>query len=235
MTSVTHIGIVLTSLPATGMHKNFRMIAIHDFMTNQGVINPSDEHTRISGIWEKLGKLYNLPILDDREDSIMNDIPDDNGQIAELYSPFTLPEEEYGALMFERRLDPNGSKSPDQDLSRRESTVADTDELGSSPAPGRRSGRTFRTPAKAGRVSKLQKEIENSRRTSKASSVAEDETMEDVVEDDDGVESGGHEEESGDDGDASQSSKANNKRGRGAARGTSTRGRAAARRSGRKR
>ena len=89
------------------MHKHFRMLAIHDYMTSQGVVNPADEHTKIPGIWEKLGSLYNLPILDDREDSIMNDLPDENGETVELYSPFKLPEDEYGAKMFARRLDPD--------------------------------------------------------------------------------------------------------------------------------
>jgi MRG-binding protein len=171
------------------MHKHFRMLAIHDYMTSQGVINPNDEHTKIPGIWEKLASLYNLPILDEREDSIMNDLPDENGELVETYCPFSLPEDEYGAKMFARRLDPDGSRSPDEEPSRRESTVADTDEPGSSPAPGRRSGRNARTPARGPRVSKLQHEIDSSRRTSKATSVNEDETMEDLPDDAEGGES----------------------------------------------
>lgn len=158
-------------------------------MISQGVINPNDEHTKIPGIWEKLASLYNLPILDEREDSIMNDLPDENGELVETYCPFSLPEDEYGAKMFARRLDPDGSRSPDEEPSRRESTVADTDEPGSSPAPGRRSGRNARTPARGPRVSKLQHEIDSSRRTSKATSVNEDETMEDLPDDAEGGES----------------------------------------------
>jgi MRG-binding protein len=206
------------------------MLAIHDYMTSQGVVNPSDEHTKIPGIWEKLGSLYNLPILDDREDSIMNDLPDESGEVAELYSPFSLPEDEYGAKMFARRLDPDGSKSPDEDPSRRESTVADTDEPGSSPAPGRRSGRKARTPARAARVSKLQHEVDSSRRTSKATSVNEDETMEDLAEDADGVESDEDAKDSGEEGD---SGNARTKR-RKISQGRGGTGRGGARRSARK-
>ena len=132
------------------------MLAVHDYMVNQGVINDEDKHTRIPGIWEKVGTLYNLPMLDEREDSIMNDPPDDNGEPVELYSPFSLPEDEYGDLMFAKRLDPDGSSSPAYAASVRESTVAEIDGPGSSPAPGRRSGRTVRTPARGRRVSEMQ-------------------------------------------------------------------------------
>ena len=190
-------------------------------MASQGAItSPTDTHTTIPGIWAKLSTLYNLPILDDREDSLLNHdllLPDDETGDVELYSPFALPENEYGAKMFARRLDPDGSRSPpDEEAggrppSRRESTVADTDEPGSSPAPGgRRSGRKARTPAAARgpRVSKLQHEIDggrggsSSRRTSKATSVNEDEAMEDAAEDADGADSddgegSGEEDESG--------------------------------------
>ena len=158
------------------------MLAIHEHMNIQGAINPADEHTRIPGLWEKLGTLYNLPILDEREDSVVNDTADESGEMGELYSPFALPKEEYGALMFDRRLDPNGSKSPTLD-SMRESTVADTDEPGSSPAPGRGPGRTSRVAPKGSRASKLQKEVEKSQRSSNATSVVEDENMDNAVED----------------------------------------------------
>ncbi len=183
------------------MHKHFRMLAIRDYMIGQGVVNPDQEHTKIPGIWEKLGSLYNLPILDEREDSIMNDLPDDDGEPIELYSPFSLPEDEYGDLMFAKRLNEDGSESPKRDPSMHESTVADTDEPDCSPAPGRRATRNTRTPVRGSRVSKMQNEVDSSRRTSKATSVNEDETIEEGAEDGDGAESGEDEdeEESGED------------------------------------
>ena len=161
-----------------GMHKHFRMLTIHNYMTQQGVVNPEDEHTRIAGIWEKLGSLYNLPILDEREDLIMSDLPDDNGNVVELYCPFSLPEAEYGDLMFAKRLKPDGSSSPPAEWTVYETTMGDMDEPESSPAPGRRSGRAGQTPAHGRRVSKLQSEVESSRRTSKASSIQESEAAE---------------------------------------------------------
>ena len=48
------------------MHKHFRMIAISEFMKSQGYAPAHAEHTRIPGIWKKLGTLYNLPALDER-------------------------------------------------------------------------------------------------------------------------------------------------------------------------
>lgn len=48
----------------------------------------------------------------------------------ELYCPFELPDEEYGDMMFERRLNPDGSPTPSEngrDTSRRPSTGVDTD------------------------------------------------------------------------------------------------------------
>ena len=52
------------------------------------------------------------------------------------YWPFQLPEDEYGEMMFDRRLAPRQSDSPEtasiQPESRRGSTVADTDGTDSS-------------------------------------------------------------------------------------------------------
>ena len=51
------------------MHKHFRMIAISDYMKSQGYASPTEQHTRIPGIWKKLGTLYNLSALDERVSS----------------------------------------------------------------------------------------------------------------------------------------------------------------------
>ncbi|KAF5856915.1 hypothetical protein ETB97_006533 [Aspergillus alliaceus] len=151
-----------------GMHKHFRMIAISEFMKSQGYAPSHAEHTRIPGIWKKLGTLYNLPALDEREDSLNTSDDVDNSK--ELYCPFELPEDEYGELMFERRLAMEGSTSPvhsAQAESRRGSTVADTDEPRSSPAPsrGRKPGRGGRQSTRGPRFSRLQVEVEAPRRS----------------------------------------------------------------------
>jgi MRG-binding protein len=133
----------------TGMHKHFRMLAISEYMKSQGYAPASEEHTRIPGIWKKLEHLYNLPALDERvsctqvffrklipllirhdcsqEDSIITegDASDDSE-----YCPFELPHDEFGDLMFAKRLAAERSESPDTSThrgSRRGSTVADTD------------------------------------------------------------------------------------------------------------
>ncbi|TPX24164.1 hypothetical protein DIZ76_013507 [Coccidioides immitis] len=131
----------------SGMHKHFRMLAISDHMKSQGYA--TDEHTRIPGIWKKLDSLYNLPALDEREDPFATDASEEVDVSNEPYCPFSLEESEYGDMMFERRLAPEGSSSPPSlpVPSRRESTIADTDEPRSSPAPsrgGRRRGRAAR-------------------------------------------------------------------------------------------
>ena len=186
-----------------GLHKHFRMVAVRDYMFNAGVINPDDEHTSASGVWKKLKTLYDLDKLDEREDSVMID----ENEATQYWREFELPRADFEALMWDRRLAPEGTSSPE--MSRRESTVADTDEPRSSPVSNRGTGRTGRGSArKSGRLSRLQNELEterSSRRTSKAGSTAdgaadEDQQMDDVeaeeeVEDDDGVEDEGDDEE----------------------------------------
>ncbi|KAK4940785.1 hypothetical protein LTR10_019178 [Elasticomyces elasticus] len=167
-----------------GLHKHFRMIAIRDHLLSQGIISPDDPHTTSTGIWRKLESLYDLDKLNEREDSLID--AGDN-----TFRDFELPREDFEEMMWQKRLAPDGTQSPD--WSRRESTVADTDEPRSSPVPGStKSGRPGRVSRRSGRVSQLQNEVETeskgSRRTSKANSVAEvdeDHVMEDAGEEDD--------------------------------------------------
>jgi Chromatin modification-related protein EAF7 len=63
-TSVVIVYYVLTT--GVGMHKHFRILAISDHMKSQGYAPANEQHTRIPGIWKKLGTLYNLPALDER-------------------------------------------------------------------------------------------------------------------------------------------------------------------------
>lgn len=169
-----------------GIHKHFRMLAVREYMLNQGVINPEDSHTSISGMWKKLNTLYDLSKLDEREDSVLNGGSEENGDSSLYWRDFELPREDYEALMWDRRLAPEGTQSPD--WSRRESTVADTDEPRSSPAPGRGGTKSARgSGRRSGRLSRLQNEVETekgSTRTSKAASIAdEDQIMEDADDD----------------------------------------------------
>ncbi|XRM41165.1 hypothetical protein ABZX51_004454 [Aspergillus tubingensis] len=113
-------------------------------------------------------------LLDKQEDSLITDTAEDS---KEFYCPFELPQDEYGELMFERRLAMEGTASPDPSThagSRRGSTVADTDEPRSSPAPsrGRKSGRGGRTSGRGTRSSRLHVEVEP---PAKGSGAAEEE------------------------------------------------------------
>ncbi|OJJ49895.1 hypothetical protein ASPZODRAFT_128454 [Penicilliopsis zonata CBS 506.65] len=155
------------------------MIAISEYMKSQGYAPSHAEHTRIPGIWKKLGTLYNLPALDEREDSLIMDGSDDADSSREHYCPFELPQDEYGHLMFERRLAMEGSASPAASdryrmESRRGSTVADTDEPRSSPAPQR--GRKKRgRPARSTRTSKLHIEMEPPKKAAEEDEEGEEE------------------------------------------------------------
>ncbi|KAH8659295.1 chromatin modification-related protein EAF7-domain-containing protein [Tricladium varicosporioides] len=132
-----------------GMHKHFRMIAISEHLRNHGYDPTVEQHTRIPGIWSKLRTLYNLDVIDERENSFDYDDGDDK------FLEFSLPEEEYDEEMFMRgRRSPSEapsspprfkrSPSPQAPKKRkrgdtvtqknRASTVDDTDDTRTSPA-----------------------------------------------------------------------------------------------------
>jgi hypothetical protein len=48
------------------MHKHFRMLAISEHMRTHGYAPANEQHTRLPGIWKKMGTLYNLDGLDER-------------------------------------------------------------------------------------------------------------------------------------------------------------------------
>jgi MRG-binding protein len=186
------------------MHKHFRMIAIHNYMLGQGVISPGDEHTTISGLWIKLGSLYNLPVLDEREDAVFaHDSPStsaadnveekkgkkDTGRVGssvtekkqkqQTFAPFDLPEHEYGTMKFARRINLAGTESPAA------MEFADSDDAASSPARAAASGRPDgrRVSRRTGRGSSKVRQRASTggegrgRRASKAVSTAEDDSM----------------------------------------------------------
>ncbi|KAI9877848.1 MAG: hypothetical protein M1830_002651 [Pleopsidium flavum] len=174
-----------------GMHKHFRMIALSQHLRNNGYTTPEDGHTRIPGIWEKLGSLYNLDALDERENSIGDDVSDDSDPAKEPFSQFRLPQADFGDRMFNRRLAPDGSASPswlqhqfsDRSASgtRRASTVEDTEDPRSSPASirGQKATRNARG-SRSIRRSGLQAELKppTGRRGSKNPSVVTEENGE---------------------------------------------------------
>ena len=86
------------------------MIAISENLRNHGYTSPADDHTRPPGIWKKLGGLYNLEALDEREDGF--GYPGQSDVTKEPFVDFDLPDEEYWDMTFARRLAPAGTSSP---------------------------------------------------------------------------------------------------------------------------
>lgn len=80
-----------------GMHKHFRMIAISEHLRNHGYDPTVDKHTRIPGIWEKLRILYNMDIIDARENPI------NDGEDGKHFIDFNLPVE-YEETMWKRAV-----------------------------------------------------------------------------------------------------------------------------------
>ena len=52
-----------------GIHKHFRLMALHSWLLENNYIHPRSQHTKPVGIWAKLNTLYDLPALDAREDA----------------------------------------------------------------------------------------------------------------------------------------------------------------------
>lgn len=242
----------LTRFKPVGIHKHFRMLAIQSALLSSGTIpHPVTEHPHVSstpGIWRKLGSLYDLRALDEREDAIFADTvddDDDDGEKIEYWREFELPADGFEAEMWGRRLATGGGEEEAWSVDgaavrERESTVAESEDPRSSPvdAGSVRGTRSFGRRAAAGRRLAEVKQEESgvgsakggSRRTSKAASpaaVGEDTEMQDV----DGREEN---EESSDDEDAESDQEATTEddrksarlnRGRGGRRARGRRGR----------
>ncbi|KAF1832038.1 CT20-domain-containing protein [Decorospora gaudefroyi] len=90
----------------TGFHKHFRMINIHIDMHSHGFASDDAPHTRIPGIWKKLGQWYDLDALDTRENEFaFSDEPDPAAPDEALHIPdFELPEDVFGELMWNKRF-----------------------------------------------------------------------------------------------------------------------------------
>lgn len=130
------------------------MIALSEHLRNHGYDPKLHVHTRIPGIWKKLGTLYNLEVIDERENSF--DYAEED-TIEKKYLDFTLPEEDFGNMMWVRGMAPsNAGSSPSRlheasetteplkkrkrgeiiNASRaRASTIEDTDEAKTPPIP----------------------------------------------------------------------------------------------------
>jgi len=183
-----------------GMHKHFRMIALSEYLRNHGYDPQNETHTRIPGIWRKLSTMYNMPIIDDRENSFEYE-----EEFQGKYHEFELPPDDYATETFMRGRLENASEagssppklgrspSPERAVRRRKrgetvtqartraSTVEDTDDARISPVPS--------LPAKATRSGRRSRATapSSSRQTSRETTVDNEmgEAEEEINEDED--------------------------------------------------
>lgn len=70
-----------------------------------------------------------------QEDPFAAEAAEEQGPSDESYCPFELPEDEYGEMMFERRLAPDGSVSPSRSAQGGSTQPSPTGETDGRPAP----------------------------------------------------------------------------------------------------
>ncbi|KAI9691403.1 MAG: hypothetical protein M1820_009675 [Bogoriella megaspora] len=104
----------------TGIHKHFRMLSISNSLVSHGISRAKAPHTRIPGIWEKLRTMYDLATMDEREyvhagyseSNVFADSPQlDEESDEDVPREFTLPWEDYGDMMWQRRFASSPSTS----------------------------------------------------------------------------------------------------------------------------
>jgi MRG-binding protein len=179
------------------MHKHFRMIALAQHLRNHGY---DEKHTQIPGIWAKLKTLYNMEMIDAREDSV-DDEEEEDKEVP--FIDFELPDDDFGRLKFLRgkRRHSEAPSSPPR-LARslspppmkkrkkgdtmtttktRASTVDDTDEARTSP-PRSPPAKVTRAGRSATRSRVRAKAESTSRAQSKDTTMDEDEGAEETEE-----------------------------------------------------
>ncbi|KAH6856751.1 chromatin modification-related protein EAF7-domain-containing protein [Chaetomium sp. MPI-CAGE-AT-0009] len=188
-----------------GMHKHFRILAISEHLRNHGFDPDTWPHTRVPGIWAKLGEFYNLEAIDERENNM--DPPDEEGQ-PRRYHDFSLPWDEYGDVILERaradpseaptspaQWDPNAPAGDSKKRKRgaaaesssraRSSTVEETENETPAASPTRKQGRGGRTTKRTSSRARKVKEESSSEAES-----AEEEESEEEDEDEEEEETG---------------------------------------------
>lgn len=165
--------IFIADIEISGMHKHFRMLAISEYLRSHGYDPAVYTHIRIPGIWNKLSEFFNMPVIDERENS-MDYAEDPNYD--DRFKPFDLPWEEYGEAIMQRAVaDPSEAptspaqidKSPISTKKRkrgepavghpktRSSTVEDSEAENDGdaeeiqPSPARKSARSARSAKRA--------------------------------------------------------------------------------------
>ncbi|KAK0249414.1 hypothetical protein B0A54_16235 [Friedmanniomyces endolithicus] len=195
----------------TGIHKHFRLIALHQFLLNDGYIHPRNEHTRPAGIWRKLQTLYDLEALDEREDARQLSelsLESSNGEGDEeddVYSEagnkihredFALPDDTYADLKWRQRFasqegseDESPPALPDLNMAEEAPvrfTPSFTVEPSEAPTPSRRRGRPkgAAVKGKSKTIAPTSPPANKRRSARQAGSVAEEEEQEGEGEED---------------------------------------------------
>ncbi|GAB1731644.1 hypothetical protein NU195Hw_g4130t1 [Hortaea werneckii] len=128
----------------TGIHKHFRLLALHNFLLANNYIHKANAHTQPHGIWKKLQDLYDLEALDEREDARQlsdlslnesgEDDEDEEEEDDDIYSEaankihkedFDLPsDDEFAELKWRQRF-PSDTKAEDSECELPELNMAD--------------------------------------------------------------------------------------------------------------
>ena len=189
------------------------MIALSEHLRNHGHDPRHYPHTRIPGIWAKLRSLYNMDIIDERENSFEYE-----EDVKEKFLDFKLPNDEFDEkelFMRGKRMESEGAsagsspsrlnRSPSPQVIKkrkrgdtvtkpRETSIADTDEPRTSPirsSPPKATTRLGRSTNRS--MGRVQAESRSSRQQSKDTTVTEEveddaeEDNEDVEEEDEGT------------------------------------------------
>jgi MRG-binding protein len=178
------------------------MVSLSTSMRSYGFDGDNDEHLRIPGIWSKLGSLYNLNVINEREDASL-----DYDQGDDKYLDFKLPDEEFALETFMRgKRSPSKAPSSPPAMDRspspkgarkrkragttntnkvRASTVEDTDEPKTSPpnSPVPKATRAGRSTQRA----KGRAKAESGSRAESKDTAADEEDEEDEEEETEGV------------------------------------------------
>lgn len=103
------------------------MIAISEHLRNHGYDPTIERHTRIPCIWKKLKTLYNLDQINYNENNLDNA---KQGENADIFLEFKLPEEDYDEIQFMR-----GRRNTSEAPSESASSPLPTSRLQRSPSP----------------------------------------------------------------------------------------------------
>ncbi|KAK5121662.1 hypothetical protein LTR85_004834 [Meristemomyces frigidus] len=231
----------------TGIHKHFRLIALHQFMLSNGYTHPRNEHTRPAGIWRKLQTLYDLEALDERENARqLSDLSNESGneeggeEEDDVYSEaankihreeFRLPDEEFAELKWQQRFASERERKDESPPTLPELNMAEEPpvrftpsfsvEPSEVPTPSGRGGRAKASMARGrGRAGAATAPATSTRRsTRKAESVAEgSEEAEEAEGEEEAEESEEEEEAESEENTPARSTRTGRGRGRGAAR-----------------